>query len=331
MPFHLFSNNARSTLSVAVSSAGQASLTLQSGDGARFATIANPNYSLVTLDDGTNIEICVVVSISGDVLTVLRGQEQTTAQASFATGTKVECRVTAESLLRVSAMTRHQQVYVRPAANVTSWHVLGTTLPTVVNSQIAGTLTNSSWREQNARIRHVNANSAQNPVHFRVAQPCVAISNGFRAAVRFGFALVPNSSHFFVGWVNTTGAMNSVHPPTSMQNMIGVGWANAGSLQGTFLSLYWNASGVATYLSLGSYYNVNTQGWYEFEVRANQPNTARLDWRVRRLDVSSIAEVGSYLVANIPGNSLWLSPLLQGTTMVTSQIAVENGGFAWET
>jgi len=45
--------------------------------------------------------------------------------------------------------------------------------------------------------------------------------------------------------------------------------------------------------------------------------------------VSSISDVSSYLTANIPGNSLWLSPMIHGTTMVTSQIAVENGGFTW--
>jgi hypothetical protein len=331
MPFQLLNNNARSTLSVAVTSTSQATLTLQSGDGAKFPPTANPNYYRVTLDDGTNVEICIVVAISGDALTVLRGQEGTTAQGSFATGTKVELRLTEETLLGQTIKPRHSLNYVRPNSNVTSWHVLGSTLPTVVNSQIAGALTNSSWREQNARIRHACANSAQNPIEFRVAQPCVNVANGFRAVVRFGFALVPNSSHFFIGWINTTGAVASVHPPTSMTNMIGLGWANAGSLQGTFLSLFWNASGVATYLSLGSYYNVNTQAWYEFEVRADQPNTARLDWFVRRLDVSSVADVSSYLVANIPGNSLWLSPMLHGATMVTSGIGVELGGFAWET
>lgn len=330
MPFRLFANNAKSTLSVAVSSSSQATLTLQSGDGAKFPTPGAPNYYAVTLDDGTNIEVCIVVAISGDALTVLRGQEGTTAQSSFATGTKVEKRMTAGDMGWRDFTVPMMKFHCKPAANVTSWHVEGTTLPTVVNSQIAGALTNSSWREQNARIRHVCANSAQNPIDFRIAQPTIGVTNGFRAYCRFGFALVPNSSHFFIGWINTTGAVASVHPPTSMMNMIGLGWANAGSLQGTFLSLFWNASGVATYYSLGSYFNVNTQAWYELEIAA-QPNVARIDWAVRRLDVSSIADVSSYLVANIPGNSLWLSPRMHASTMVTSGIAVEIGGFTWYT
>ena len=82
MPFQEFTNNAFSTLSVAVSSNTQASLTDQTGHGARYPSPNAPDYFLVTLDDGTNIEICKCIAISGDVLTVLRGQEGTTAQAS---------------------------------------------------------------------------------------------------------------------------------------------------------------------------------------------------------------------------------------------------------
>lgn len=329
MPFRLWANNATSTLSVAVSSAGQASLTLQSGEGARFPSLTNPCIYAVTLDDGTNIEVCTVVARASDVLTVLRGQEGTTAQASFATGTKVQLRVTKATMDYMAYIgTGHMRGAIKPQANVASWFVEGSTVPTDVNSRIAGTLTNSSWREQNPRIRHATANSAQNRTSSRVAQPMWNIANGFIVRSRFGFALVPNSSHCFIGFINTTGLMASLHPPSSMTNMIGVGWHNAGSLQGTFLNLYWNAAGVATYYSLGSYFSVNTQAWYEFEISA-LPGNSRIDWVARRLDISSIADVGSYLTANIPGNSLWLSPLLHATTMVTSGIAIENGGITW--
>jgi hypothetical protein len=329
MPFHLFTNNGKSTLSVAVSSAGQASLTLQSGDGAKFPAVTNPCDYAVTLDDGTNVEVCLVVALSGDVLTVLRGQEGTTAQSSFATGTKCEARVTKGLLDQLTyAPPGLMRSAAKPAANVTSYTVEGCTLPTRVGSDVAGTLTNSSWREQNARVRLTLGNSAQFPIEWRVAQPCVNIANGFKAIWRFGFAIVPNSSHFFLGWINTTAQVASVHPPSSMTNMVGVGWHNAGSLQGTFLTLYWNASGTSTYYNLGSYFSINTQAWYEFELSA-LPNNTRVDWVARRLDISSIADVGSYLTANIPGNSLWLSPMIHGVSMVTSALAVENGGVVW--
>jgi hypothetical protein len=329
MPFQLFTNNAKSTLSVAVSSNTQASLTLQSGHGARFPTPQAPDYFHVTLDDGVNVEICKCIAISGDVLTVLRGYEGTTAQASFATGTKCELRLTAFAQQRNPVRWTFDTKYIKPAANVTSWHVMGATLPTVVNSQIAGTLTNSSAREQNERIRLTQANSAQNPIEWRLAQPTVVVANGFRYSQRFGFAIVPNSSHWFMGLVNTTGAVTSVFPPSSLQNGIVVGWANAGSLQGTNLSIWRaNSASPAVQLDLGSYFNVNTQAWYEVEFTAD-PNNTRIDYTVRRLDVSSIADASSFFTTSIPGNSLWLSPYMHGSTMVTSGMAVELGGAVW--
>ena len=328
MPFRISPNNARSTLSVAISSNTQASLTLQTGDGAKFPAPSAPNYYTATVDDGTNIEIVLVVAVSGDVLTVLRGQDFTTAQSSFAIGSKVEKRITESDIRWRDYTVPMMKFHCKAAAGVTSWHVEGTTLPTVVGSSAAATLMNSSWREQNARMRLVSASSAQNASDWRIAQNCIVGANGYRAFMRFGVVFVPNSSHGFIGWINTTGAVASLHPPTSMQNMVGVGWSN--NNYSSNLQLYWNAAGVATYMDLGSYFNVNTTAWYELEI-AQQPNQARIDWWVRRLDISTIADVGSYLTSNIPANSLWLAPRWHGTPMVTSAVAIELYGATWYT
>lgn len=327
MPFQHYENNARGTLSVAVSSTSQATLTLQTGEGARFPSPLNPDFVLVTIDDGTNIEICKCIARSGDVLTVLRGQEHTTAQASFATGARVEARLTGGTVERWPVRWSFDMKWIRPTANVASWHVLGVTLPTVVNSQIAGTLTNSSAREQNERIRHVCANSAQNPISKRLAQPTVSGQNGYRYAFRFGFAIVPNSSHWFYGLVNTTGAVTSVHPPSSLINAIAIGYDN-GTL-GSQLSVYNNdASGAAVKNALNSYFTVTTQGWYEFGIEAD-PSGSAIEYYVKRLDISSIPDFVGSLTADLPANSLWLSPYFHGSTMVTSGIAVEDGGMVW--
>lgn len=327
MPFQKFANNAKSTLSVAVTTDTQATLTLQSGHGSRFPSVTAPNFFMVTLDDGTNVEVCKCIDNTSDVLTVLRGYEGTTAQSSFATGTKIELRWTQLSVAMLSERTNFGRFMARPAANVNSWHILGVTLPTIVNSQVAGTLTNSSWREQNARIRLTCANSAQNPIEWRVAQPSVVIANGFEYHQRFGFAQIPNSSHFFFGLINTTGQVASVHPPSSLTNAIVVGWANA-SL-GTNLSIWRNdGSGNAVQLDLGSYFNCSTTAWYEAMFAAD-PNNARIDYTIRRLDISSIADATSFFTTDIPANSLWLSPMAHGVSMVTSALAVEHGGVAW--
>jgi len=145
---------------------------------------------------------------------------------------------------------------------------------------------------------------------------------------RFGVVQAPNSSHFFVGLVNTTGAVNSVHPPTSLTQAIAIGWDGAG-ISSANLAIYVSGAGPATKLDLGSYFNINTAAWYEAEF-FTQGNATRVEYTVRRLDVSSIADVSSYFTANIPSNSLYLSPYLHGATMATSGMAIEFGGLWWE-
>jgi len=49
------------------------------------------------LDDGVNLEILKVTSVVGNVFTIVRAQEGTSAQ-NFAATTKVECRLTAQSI-----------------------------------------------------------------------------------------------------------------------------------------------------------------------------------------------------------------------------------------
>jgi hypothetical protein len=218
--------------------------------------------------------------------------------------------------------------WVRPAIGVASWQPMSAPLPTDINSRIAGTLTNSSYRESEPRLRHAMANSALNPVGFRLAQAIVNGTNGFRYIQRFGFAAAPTSSHFFMGLVNTTGAFTSVHPPSSLVSGIVVGYVNSGL--GCNLSIWRNNdAGNAVQLDMGSYFTVQTPAWYEFEVEV-EPSAANWYYTLRRLDVASIAEARSYFSTDVPGNSLWLSPHMAGCTLATSGLLVENGGVYWE-
>lgn len=93
----LFTNNASSTLASAISNV-QTSLTLATGTGALFPSISGSDYFYATIVNSSNlIEIVRVTARSGDVLTVLRGQEGTSARA-YNAGDKVEVRVTAAGL-----------------------------------------------------------------------------------------------------------------------------------------------------------------------------------------------------------------------------------------
>lgn len=326
----LIANNAKSTLAVAVTSNSQSTIQVQSGKGALFPTPQAGEYFDITLDDGTNVEICRVVANAADVFTVVRGIEGTTAQASFAiTVTRVQLRATADTWRNLTIRRDASFRLAQAVANVNSWQMVGATIPSAQGTAAAATLTNSSLRESSERIRYSTSQSAQTPFEWRIAQPTVSGQKGYRVGFRFGIALPTNSSHFFVGLINTTGALNSVFPPSSITNGIAIGWDNAGSLQGTFLGVYVaNSAGPSTRIAFSSYFNVNTQAWYEAEFYQQQGN-ARIDYTIRRMDVASIADVTSYFTTGIPDNSLWLSPYMHGATMVTSQLAAELGTVWW--
>lgn len=97
----LFANNAASELAGAVAS-GAVSLTLKTGDGAKFPTPSGGDFFLVTLyqkvgQDEVNHEIVKCTARVGDVLTVVRAQEGTTARA-FSVDDPVELRLTAGAM-----------------------------------------------------------------------------------------------------------------------------------------------------------------------------------------------------------------------------------------
>lgn len=97
----LFANNAASELASAVTS-GAVSLTLKTGDGAKFPSPVGGDFFLVTLyqkvgQDEINHEIVKCTARAGDVLTVVRAQEGTTARA-FSADDPVELRLTAGAM-----------------------------------------------------------------------------------------------------------------------------------------------------------------------------------------------------------------------------------------
>lgn len=97
MPAATVTNNATGVLASNIAS-GATSLTLQSGQGARFPTITGSNYFWATLVDASNnIEIvkCTAHAAASDTFTVIRAQQGTTAKA-YVAGDRFEMRVTRE-------------------------------------------------------------------------------------------------------------------------------------------------------------------------------------------------------------------------------------------
>ena len=97
-----WANNATTTIASGISS-GSTTITVAGGTGSLFPTAGGADYFYATLNDSSNnIEIVKVTGRSGDVMTVVRGQDGTTAQA-FIGGDKFELRPTAAGLAAASS------------------------------------------------------------------------------------------------------------------------------------------------------------------------------------------------------------------------------------
>lgn len=98
----LFTNNAFGSLASSASNS-TTTLTLATGNGARFPSPSGGDYFLATLigldsnGSETSWEVVKVTARATDTLTVVRGQESTTAVA-WAAGSRIELRVTAGTM-----------------------------------------------------------------------------------------------------------------------------------------------------------------------------------------------------------------------------------------
>ena len=102
-----FANNAHSTLASSINTSAT-SITVASGQGARFPSLTGSEYFYATLiDTSNNLEIVKVTARSTDVLTVTRAQESTTARA-FASGDRIELRVTAQGIADATTIQNDQ-------------------------------------------------------------------------------------------------------------------------------------------------------------------------------------------------------------------------------
>lgn len=87
---YVVKNNAYATLAGALA-AGDTAISVQTGKGALFAVTA-PDYTYATLEDASgNNEVVKITARAGDVLTVVRGQDGTTAR-TWNVGDIIECR-----------------------------------------------------------------------------------------------------------------------------------------------------------------------------------------------------------------------------------------------
>lgn len=128
-------NNAFGTLAAGINSSAT-SITLTTGQGARFPTLSAGDYFYATLvDTSNNLEIVKCTARSTDVLTVVRGQESTTAR-SYSSGDRIEIRLTAQTFLDASApypsQTGNSGKFLTTDGSTPSW---GTPTPANISDQ----------------------------------------------------------------------------------------------------------------------------------------------------------------------------------------------------
>ena len=93
-----FTNNASALLAANIDD-DDLSLTLETGYGALFPSPSGSQKFRIALQDADgNLEICNVTARSSDTLTITRGEEGTSAQAWTLGVTRVELRLTAETM-----------------------------------------------------------------------------------------------------------------------------------------------------------------------------------------------------------------------------------------
>ena len=104
-----FANNVSTTLSSAINAT---QTTISVADASGLPTLASGDYVYLTIDTDTaspTLEVVKVTAISSNSLTVVRGQDGTTA-SSFSAGVKVELRVTAAALDDISSAADTESV-----------------------------------------------------------------------------------------------------------------------------------------------------------------------------------------------------------------------------
>lgn len=149
-----FTNNATSTILNSISNVAT-TITLESGEGALFPSLSSGEYFYGTLADGNdNLEIVKVTARTSDTLTVVRGQDNTTARA-YTAGDRFELRPVAAALSDLAGGATgagSDDVFYENGQTVTGSYTItsgknaGTFGPVTINSGVTVTVpSGSTW------------------------------------------------------------------------------------------------------------------------------------------------------------------------------------------
>lgn len=208
----LFSNNAQTTLAESLTSTAT-NLTVASGKGTLFPTPADGNLFAVTLTSANNpdeVEICHCSAVNSDTLTILRGQDGTTAQ-TFSAGDLVSLFPTA-GVTSLFAQAGYLGVYSSTVASMIGGYPLNAI---VASSTDAGTFWVSTVNS-NMTVPGASGASWQSLFDGYATETWV---NGTFVSGTTGYEIKPNGKIEQWGEYTTTSTgLLTVSFPTSFPN-----------------------------------------------------------------------------------------------------------------
>jgi len=180
----LFANNAKTTLSLPIMGT-DTSITLV--DASKFPSPTTGQYFLATLDTGTTVEIVECSLKTGNVLTVIRGRENTLT-SSFPSGTSVEVRVTSDTLAsfaktdtRMSELSSVELLTKPSDSNGTSY--VCASLDESGNPTVALKNTTDTWRFSNYPKRVFTGTIAASPPATLASASCTLTPSGVSTVI----------------------------------------------------------------------------------------------------------------------------------------------------
>ncbi|HZM64321.1 MAG TPA: hypothetical protein VFB59_04275, partial [Candidatus Saccharimonadales bacterium] len=182
----------------------------------------------------------------------------------------------------------------------------------------APTFATTNMKTSVNRIRIVSASTANSASEMRAAVNQVWRGNaaglgGFFYSATFAVNSTTANQRTFVGLANTTGAISASSAPSSLTNIVGVGWDSADT---TLQLMYNDGSGTATKVNLGANFPANnTAAVYEITLFA-PANGSNITYRVKRLDTDVVSN--GTISTDLPSN----------TTFLTRHEYMNNGGTA---
>lgn len=177
------SNNAYGTLAASLSDVAT-TLNLNSGEGARFPTLGGSDYFYLTLiDTSNNVEIVKVTARSSDTMTIVRGQDGTTAR-SYAVNSRAELRPCAAMFAAIiseaiagAAVSDGDKGDITVSGSGTSWLLEATGVS-------AGSYTNVNVTvDSKGRITAISNGSSGAPTTEQVLTALTGMTNGAIGAI----------------------------------------------------------------------------------------------------------------------------------------------------